>query len=165
MFSAFNAIYVTKKYARHGIEFSYHSTPWLVQISWCNIGKFTNIRKYCKIPKIFTNIGFLSILGTWLSDEMIACLQDLLMCGFRVRGLVTDNHPTNVAAFKIILEKFPGDRKSSFQLPNAEKKTYVFFDTVHGLFDPMCGVKNDVRNIRFQVNLSVVNRCYIWHHF
>ena len=39
-------------------------------------------------------------LGQWLSTELMSCMNDLIQIGFKIRGLVTDNHSTNVAAFK-----------------------------------------------------------------
>ena len=51
--------------------------------------------------------------------------------GFRIRGLVTDNHAANVAAFKILLKNYPGDNETYFLMPDADNKTYVFFDIVH----------------------------------
>ena len=62
---------------------------------------------------------------------MISCLNYLMESGFRIRGLVTDNHADNVAAFKILLKNYPGDNETYFQMPDADNKTYVFFDTVH----------------------------------
>ena len=58
-------------------------------------------------------------------------MNDLQECGFRIRGLVTDNHAANVAAFKILLNTYPGDNQTYFQMPKAVNNTYVFFDTVH----------------------------------
>ena len=59
------------------------------------------------------------------------CLEDLRRSGFQVRGIVADNHSSNVAAFKILLNNNPGDKQHYFIPPNTESKTYVFFDTVH----------------------------------
>ena len=66
-----------------------------------------------------------------MSNELLTCVKDLLNAGFRIRGLVTDNHSANVAAFKILLRDYVGDGKHYFQLPDSDHKTYVFFDTVH----------------------------------
>ena len=62
---------------------------------------------------------------------MISCMNDLIKCGFRIRGVVTDNHAANVGAFKILLNAYPGDHQTYVELPDAGNKTYVFFDTVH----------------------------------
>lgn len=58
-------------------------------------------------------------------------MEDLIQVGFNVRGLVTDNHSANVAAFKILLNENPGDKKNYFTFPKANYKTFVFFDSVH----------------------------------
>ena len=58
-------------------------------------------------------------------------MEDLVRNGFKIRGLVTDNHSANVSAFKILLKGNPGDKKQFIYLPNADFKTYVFFDSVH----------------------------------
>ena len=62
---------------------------------------------------------------------MISCMNDLIKCGFRIRGVVTDNHAANVGAFKIILNTYTGDHQTYFKIPDSDNKTYVFFDTVH----------------------------------
>ena len=79
-----------------------------------------------------------SIKGHWISEELLQCLQDLREAGFSVRGVVTDNHSANVAAFKILLDKYDGDKKYYFTLPGSLNKTYVFFDTVHLLKTTIC---------------------------
>ena len=70
------------------------------------------------------------------------CLQDLREAGFSVRGVVTDNHSANVAAFKILLDKYDGDKKYYLALPGSLNKTYVYFDTVHLLKN----VRNNLLN-------------------
>lgn len=70
-------------------------------------------------------------LGRWLSTELMNCMNDLIQTGFRIRGLVTDNHSTNVAAFNILLNENIGDKKQYFSLPNSDHRTYIFFDSVH----------------------------------
>ena len=72
---------------------------------------------------------FIFFSGAWLSKEMTSCVNDLIKCGFRIRGLVTDNHAANVGAFKILLNDYPGDHQTYFELPDADNKTYVFFST------------------------------------
>ena len=70
-------------------------------------------------------------IGTWLSKELISCNQELTVTGFKIRGIVTDNHPANVAAFNILLHDNEEDRKNYFILPNTDTNTYIFLDTVH----------------------------------
>ena len=64
--------------------------------------------------------------------------------GFSVRGVAADNHSANVAAFKILLDKFEGNRQHYFTLPGSSNKTYLFFDTVHLLKN----VRNNLLNTK-----------------
>ena len=36
--------------------------------------------------------------GDWISDELIECLKNLLSCGFKIHGIISDNHSSNVTA-------------------------------------------------------------------
>ena len=87
------------------------------------------------------------ICGTWLAEELLDCTATLSSHGFLVRGLVSDNHPSNVKAFQIIKEKFPGDDDFLFHHLSSARKTYLFFDNVHL-------VKNIRNNLLGQKNLS-----------
>lgn len=69
--------------------------------------------------------------GGWLAQEMTKCIGDLIEIGFKVRGLVTDNHAANVAAFSKLLQENDGDACNYFTHPDADFKTYVWFDPVH----------------------------------
>ena len=61
----------------------------------------------------------------------MSCMNDLIQIGFKIRGLMTDNHSTNVAVFNMLLNESDGDKKQYFCLPNADHRTYIFFDSVH----------------------------------
>ena len=71
-------------------------------------------------------------------------MDDLFGIGMQVRGLVTDNHSANVAAFNVLLSSMPGDKKNFFVHPKASTKTYVLFDSVHLLKN----VRNNLLNSR-----------------
>ena len=58
-------------------------------------------------------------------------MKDLLSCGFKIRGIISGNHSSNVAAFKILLKKIPGDAKLFIFFPCTNNKTYTCFDSVH----------------------------------
>ena len=62
---------------------------------------------------------------------MFKCIEDLIAIGFKVRGLVTDNHGANVTAFSILLHENNGDKCNYFIHPNVDSKTYVWYDPVH----------------------------------
>ena len=51
--------------------------------------------------------------------------------GFKVRGIVTDNHFNNVNAFKILLSENDGDKQHLFVATGSETKTFMFYDSVH----------------------------------
>ena len=83
-----------------------------------------------------------SITGHWISEKLLQCLQYLREAGFFVRGVVTDNPSANVAALKILLDKYDGDKKYYFTLPDSLNKTHDFFDFVHLLKN----VRNNLLN-------------------
>ena len=51
------------------------------------------------IPYILQAIPEVKFSGEWLADEMSNCIDDLTSAEFCVRGIVTDNHASNVHAF------------------------------------------------------------------
>ena len=87
-------------------------------------------------------IHLLSILGKWLAEEMKRCIGELIAIGFKVQGLVADNHGTNVVAFSTLLQGNDGDKCNYFIHPNADFKTYVWYDPVHLLKN----VRNNLLN-------------------
>ena len=52
------------------------------------------------VPLVVRASPEVTINGTWLYQQFVSCLEDLYKCGFSVRGIVVDNHSTNVSAFK-----------------------------------------------------------------
>ena len=68
--------------------------------------------------------------GTWIAEKLEECVATLAAKGFRVRAIVTDNHSANVAAFNLLLKKFPREGVY-FKHPNNSTNTYLFFDNVH----------------------------------
>ena len=70
------------------------------------------------------------ITGEWLKDELLSCLNVLHENGFNVRGVVSDDHATNVCAYKQLLTENGQDADDLFLVLN-ERKIYLFFDTVH----------------------------------
>ena len=83
------------------------------------------------VPIILRACPEVSIKGEWLASEFMKCITDLSNAGFKVRGIVTDSHSTNVRAFKILLNNNNGDKKHYFIIPGSCDKTYIFFDTIH----------------------------------
>ena len=70
-------------------------------------------------------------------------LSTLKSCGFNVRGIVCDNHSSNVSAYKMLLEGCNQDPDSLFMLYESQK-IYLFFDTVHLIKS----IRNNLLNYR-----------------
>jgi len=85
------------------------------------------------IPFVVKSCPKTTLSGNWLSKEILSCIEVLNWAGFDVRGIVCDNHPANVNAFKDILSQFPSSEDQYWVIfpSNGTKKTYVFFDNVH----------------------------------
>ena len=47
--------------------------------------------------------------GMWIAEQFSECIAALAKKGFKVHGIVTDNHSANVAAFNILMKKFSGE--------------------------------------------------------
>ena len=73
---------------------------------------------------------------------MKKCIGELIDVGFKVRGLVTDNHAANVAAFSKILREHDAKENHYFIHPKADFRTYVWLDPVHLLKN----VRNNLLN-------------------
>ena len=71
-----------------------------------------------------------TLTGQWLADEVYDCITSLGQVGFKVRGIVANNHSTNVSAFNILQTRFPS---GCFHIKHSHNstKTYLFFDNVH----------------------------------
>ena len=85
----------------------------------------------------------------------MSCMNDLIQIGFKIRGLVTDNHSTNVAAFNILLNENDGDKKQHFCLPNADQRTYIFFDSVHLVKNIRNNLLNEKKFVFPEFNFTV----------
>jgi hypothetical protein len=85
------------------------------------------------IPLVVSSRFKIKITGEWLKNEINNCIFNLNEVGFKVRAIITDNHPSNVAAFSLLHKMFDGDKKLFIYHPvyNSSMKTYLFFDIVH----------------------------------
>ena len=52
------------------------------------------------VPHVIQAIPEVTITGEWLAEKISASLHSLAQTGFTVHGIVTDNHNSNVNAFK-----------------------------------------------------------------
>ena len=95
------------------------------------------------VPYVMKSIPEIKINGGWLKEQILDCLNTLKSCGFNVRGIVCDNHSSNVSAYKMLLEGCNQDPDSLFMLYEPQK-IYVFFDTVHLIKS----IRNNLLNYR-----------------
>ena len=49
----------------------------------------------------------------------------------QVKGVICDNHPTNVSAYKKLIDEWGTTENSLFISLDGLNKTYLFYDTVH----------------------------------
>ena len=85
------------------------------------------------VPFVVKSVPETGLSSSWLEDEIKNTLEVLQKAGFKVRGVVCDNHSSNVSAYHKLLEKYGEDTKGSRDLAiscNGEK-VYLFYDTVH----------------------------------
>ena len=83
------------------------------------------------VPIVVKASPEVSVNGEWLSSELSDCITALGNAGFKVRGLVTDNHSANVSAFNHLQKRFPSDDGLSIKHFENLTKIYLFFDNVH----------------------------------
>ena len=70
--------------------------------------------------------------GNWLSIKISETIESLSKIGFKVRGVVTDNHSANVTAFNCLLADYGNDFNLYIKHPSCPNvNTYLFYDTVH----------------------------------
>ena len=84
------------------------------------------------IPFAVQAIPEVTINGQRLCDKIASNIENLGNAGFRVRGLVADNHSHNVHAFTSLKDLFDSESKLvlSIQLTMTRKRT-CFFGTFH----------------------------------
>ena len=83
--------------------------------------------------------------GQWLCDKIASNIKNLGNAGFCVRELVADNHSSNINAFTSLKEVFNSESKLFFERStNQDKRTYMFFDTVH----LMKNIRNNLLNAK-----------------
>ena len=82
------------------------------------------------VPIVVKASPEVTLTGQWLADEVSDCITSLGQVGFKVRGIVADNHSTNVYAFNILQTRFSS---GCFDIQHSHNSTkiYLFFDNVH----------------------------------
>ena len=74
-------------------------------------------------PETITDIN-------WLKTELLGSPAVLSNCGFCVRAIVCDNHPSNVSSFKKLLEHVNQNPDELYML-HKSRKIYLCYDAVH----------------------------------
>ena len=66
-------------------------------------------------------------------NGILNCISVLNDGNFHVRGVIADNHSTNVKAYKVLVKNFPLDnRQYCIKNPsNSAQHIFLMFDTVH----------------------------------
>ena len=85
------------------------------------------------IPYVIKSSPEANIDANWLKTELLDSLEILSKCGFRVRAIVDDNHPSNVCSFKKLLEHVTQIPDELYML----HKIYIF-----------CIAVNLIKNVR-----------------
>ena len=94
------------------------------------------------IPYIIKSIPETKIEGEWLKEEILKSIETLHSINFKVRGIVADNHSTNVSACSKILCSNGFDKNDLAVVTKDGSKFYLFFDSVH----LMKNIRNNLLN-------------------
>ena len=73
------------------------------------------------IPSVIKSSPETNIDANWLKTKFLDSLKILSNCGFRVRAIVCDNHPTNVSSFKNLLEHVSQNPYELYMLHRSRK--------------------------------------------
>ena len=84
------------------------------------------------VPYVIQAVPEVKITGKWLAEKISANIEALAKTGFTVRGVVTDNHSSNVSAFSVLKRRYGKKDQLFIRHPaNHNKNTFLFFDTPH----------------------------------
>lgn len=82
------------------------------------------------IPYLVKTCPETTLNGEWLKDNLLQCIKELQENDFNIRGIVCDNHSSNVAAYQKLFKECNNDPDNLFITLN-DKKIYLFYDSVH----------------------------------
>ena len=83
------------------------------------------------IPYVIKSSPETNIDTNWLKTELLDSLEIIPRnCGFRVRAIVCDNHPSDVSNFKKLLEHVNQNLDELYMLRKF-RKIYLCYDAVH----------------------------------
>ena len=86
------------------------------------------------IPFVIKNIPDIKIEGKWLSEHIDNCITSFNSVEYNVCAIISDNHSTNVLAFKYLLNLYGNEHKGENiinHLSNIANHIYLFFDPVY----------------------------------
>ena len=86
------------------------------------------------IPFVIKNIPDIKIEGKWLSEHIDNCITSFNSVEYNVCAIISDNHSTNVLAFKYLLNMYGNEHKGENiinHLSNIANHIYLFFDPVY----------------------------------
>ena len=86
------------------------------------------------VPLVIKAVPETKIEGKWISINIEESIKSLHEVGFQVRAVISDNHPSNVAAFHDLSQKFGdslNENEITFPISSESKTIYLFFDSVH----------------------------------
>ena len=83
------------------------------------------------IPYIIKSIPETKIEGEWLKEEILKSIETLHSINSKVRGIVADNHSTNVSAYSKTLCSNGFDKNDLAVVTEDGSKFYLFFESVH----------------------------------
>ena len=85
------------------------------------------------IPFMIKAVPLTKISSDIVCSGIISCIEILTQNNFYLRGITSDNHPTNVSCYGKLLKQFPSTISSECILnpSDREKHIYLLFDTVH----------------------------------
>ena len=132
------------------LQFNGHPVPlpaWFTKGRNATLTRFSQLNNFPNnsVPHVIQAIPEVTITGEWRAEKISASLHSLAQTGFTVRGIVTDNHNSNVNAFKCLKQKFGKGDQLFIQHPsNPHKNIYLFFDTPHLIKN----VRNNLLNSR-----------------
>ena len=98
------------------------------------------------IPFVVRAVPEKEITGKWIAKQINELLSSLHECGFHVRAVISDNHSTNVAAFKLLENAYgiTGSPDTITHPSRENSKIYLFYDSVHLLKN----IRNNLVNAR-----------------
>ena len=85
------------------------------------------------VPFVLKAIPLVKLSHILVRDMIISCIISLTESNFQLRAVISDNHSTNVGAYKDLLKMYPiqGKNYSIFNPKCHLSEIYLMYDTVH----------------------------------